>query len=126
MSAAGGQKAEQKDRIHMHLVLTLNMHVAVANVAAGLHRGTRSCFAGFAQRFVAQLHKDGQKWVPIVNPGIKVEPGYVPYDEGMANDVFLKAASGSPYLGQVRQLTQKCIALYMLTQGSQLAVGWCK
>ena len=35
--------------------------------------------------FVCQeLHALGKKWVPILDPGIKVEPGYTPYEEGKA------------------------------------------
>ena len=35
------------------------------------------------QRFVASLHASGQKWVPIVDPGIATFPGYAPYDQGI-------------------------------------------
>lgn len=53
------------------------------------------------QRFVADLHSRGQKWVPIVDPGIKVDVGYAPYDEGLKEDVFIHGLDGKPYLGWV-------------------------
>ena len=31
--------------------------------------------------FLQQLRERGQRWVPIVDPGIKVDPGYPAYDE---------------------------------------------
>lgn len=31
--------------------------------------------------FQEQLQADGRRWVPIVDPGIKVDPGYPAYDE---------------------------------------------
>ena len=48
-----------------------------------------------------KLHGDGQQWVPIVDPGILIDPGYPAYDEGLKDDVFIKDASGQPYHGQV-------------------------
>lgn len=56
------------------------------------------------QRFVAGLDAKGQKWVPIVDPGIKVEPGYEPYETGRATapGVFVGGAGGgAAYLGWV-------------------------
>ena len=40
--------------------------------------------------------------VPILNPGIHNRQGYVPYDQGLAQDVFIKDITGKPYVGQVR------------------------
>ena len=35
------------------------------------------------KKFVSEeLHPRGKKWVPILDPGIKVEPGYGPYEAG--------------------------------------------
>lgn len=43
--------------------------------------------------------------VPIaVDPGIKVDPGYAPYDEGIKEDVFMRGVDGKPYLGWVSAL----------------------
>ena len=48
--------------------------------------------------FVQKLHGRGQKWVPIVDPGIKVESGYYPYDLGIQRDVFVKKYDGKEAL----------------------------
>jgi hypothetical protein len=55
----------------------------------------------FVQAFVKQLHSSKQYWVPIVDPGIKVDPGYPAYDEGLAAKAFINDFTGKPYLGQV-------------------------
>lgn len=47
------------------------------------------------------LNKAGFQVVLMCDPGIKEEPGYHTYDEGMKNDVFLKYPDGTPYTGQV-------------------------
>lgn len=39
--------------------------------------------------------------MPILDPGIHVSRGYAPYDEGIAQDVFIKDVTGQPYVGQV-------------------------
>ncbi|MDX1656877.1 MAG: glycoside hydrolase family 31 protein, partial [Candidatus Competibacteraceae bacterium] len=39
--------------------------------------------------------------VTIVDPGVKLDPGYAVYDDGMANDVFCKTESGRDYVGRV-------------------------
>ena len=47
------------------------------------------------------LHARGQRWVPIVDPGIKIDPGYPAYDAGLALGVFITSADdGEPYVGQ--------------------------
>ena len=48
-----------------------------------------------------QLHSSKQYWVPIVDPGIKVDPGYPAYDQGLAAKAFINDFTGKPYLGQV-------------------------
>lgn len=50
---------------------------------------------------VDKLHDAGQHWIPIVDPGIKVEAGDAAYDDGIALDIFLKDSIGNPYVGQV-------------------------
>ena len=52
------------------------------------------------QRFVEKLHAAQQRVVPIVDPGIKLDPGYDAYDDGLRRDVFIRDVSGSPYIGQ--------------------------
>jgi hypothetical protein len=53
------------------------------------------------QALVDKLHDAGQHWIPIVDPGIKVEAGDAAYDDGIALDIFLKDSIGNPYVGQV-------------------------
>lgn len=49
----------------------------------------------------AELHAMGIKLVAIVDPGVKIEAGYVGYDDGIAQDVFLKLPDGTPAEGVV-------------------------
>ena len=52
---------------------------------------------------MALLHARGQRWVPIVDPGIKIDPGYPAYEAGLAAGVFItEAANKVPYTGQAR------------------------
>ena len=53
-------------------------------------------------KFLADLHAKGQKWVPIVDPGVKIDPGYPAYDAGIATDIFIKGPDRSPYVASVR------------------------
>ena len=53
------------------------------------------------QKFVADLHSNGQYYVVIEDPGIEVLPGYAPYDQLMAQDLSVKDASGLPFQGCV-------------------------
>ncbi len=52
-------------------------------------------------RMIDTLKRWGFHLVTIVDPGIKVEPGYFAYDEGSKNDFFLKYPDGSFYVGSV-------------------------
>ena len=62
---------------------------------------TSTRLAIWIQAFLNKLHDGGQKWVPIIDPGILIDPGYPAYDEGMKEDVWVKDATGQPYAGQV-------------------------
>ncbi|MCG8408549.1 MAG: DUF4968 domain-containing protein [Phycisphaerales bacterium] len=52
-------------------------------------------------RLMKDLAKRGFKSVVIVDPGIKTEPGYSIYDEGIAGDHFCYDGSGKHYVGKV-------------------------
>ena len=44
---------------------------------------------GDVQDFIDYLHSQGQHYMIIVDPGIKIEPGYSAYDIGLSEDVFI-------------------------------------
>ena len=48
-----------------------------------------------------KLHNSKQHYVPIVDPGIKIDPGYSAYDRGLKGKVFINDLTGDPYVGQV-------------------------
>eukprot|EP00892_Ulva_mutabilis_P001883 jgi/Ulvmu1/11696/UM008_0106.1 len=51
--------------------------------------------------FLRRLHAAGRRWVPIVDPGVKVDAGYPAYDAGLARGLFLRGVDGQPYVGRV-------------------------
>lgn len=53
------------------------------------------------KELLAAIKKQGFHVVIMCDPGIKVEPGYEAYDDGIKNDVFLKYPDGENYQGQV-------------------------
>ena len=53
------------------------------------------------EKMIRQLDEKKFKVVVMCDPGIKEEPGYHAYDEGMKEDLFLKYPDGKPYTGQV-------------------------
>jgi alpha-glucosidase len=50
---------------------------------------------------LTKLREQGFRVITIVDPGVKYEPGYKIFDEGMARDVFCKTESCEVYVGQV-------------------------
>ena len=50
---------------------------------------------------IAELKRLGFEVVVMCDPGIKAEKGYGPYDEGVAQDLFIKYPDGENYTGQV-------------------------
>jgi alpha-glucosidase len=50
---------------------------------------------------IGKLNEMGFHLVTIVDPGIKVEKGYFAYDEGVANNYFMKYPDGTNYIGSV-------------------------
>lgn len=63
-------------------------------------------FAGLPD-FVRELQSVGMHWVPIIDPGIsnaELQADYLPYDEGMAMNVFVKNSAepgAPPFVGKV-------------------------
>ena len=54
------------------------------------------------QSFIDGLHANGQRLVPIIDPGIRVDAnGYDAYDKGLELDLFIKDIQGNNYLAQV-------------------------
>jgi len=48
------------------------------------------------EKLRTELKKHNYELVVILNPGIKIEKDYRPYEEGLESDVFLKYPDGSP------------------------------
>uniref|UniRef100_M4B1X3 alpha-glucosidase n=1 Tax=Hyaloperonospora arabidopsidis (strain Emoy2) TaxID=559515 RepID=M4B1X3_HYAAE len=51
--------------------------------------------------FLDVIHSSGQKFVPIIDPGIPDDTDDYTYTRGLSMDIFIKDTSGKPYLGQV-------------------------
>ena len=62
--------------------------------------------AHLVQDFVERLHNSSRRFVPILDPGIPVLPGYRPYDEGIEREIFIRDVTGQPYIGEVSLLWQ--------------------
>jgi alpha-glucosidase len=52
-------------------------------------------------RLLSDLHDQGYKLVTIIDPGVKVEPEYETYEEGLMGDFFLRYLDGELFQGQV-------------------------
>jgi alpha-glucosidase (family GH31 glycosyl hydrolase) len=52
--------------------------------------------------FIDTLHKQNQRFVPIIDAGVAIRPGsnYAAYDEGIKDDVFLKI-NNEVFIGKV-------------------------
>ncbi|MVN79186.1 DUF4968 domain-containing protein [Hymenobacter sp. HMF4947] len=53
------------------------------------------------KRMVQELAQDGFKTVVIIDPGIKIDPDYSVYQEGLKNDFFCRRADGPLMRGSV-------------------------
>ncbi|TDH67550.1 hypothetical protein CCR75_004934 [Bremia lactucae] len=51
--------------------------------------------------FLDKIHADGQRFVPIIDPGIPDDTKDYAFTKGLTMDIFIKDTSGKPYLGQV-------------------------
>ncbi|CAG0893077.1 unnamed protein product [Cyprideis torosa] len=66
----------------------------------------QSSFAGLP-RLVMDLHDSGRHYVPLIDPGISSaeKPGtYLPFDEGIELDIFVKDVKGAPFEGRVSEV----------------------
>jgi alpha-glucosidase len=50
---------------------------------------------------LADLRAQGFRTIAIIDPGVKVDPGYQVHDEGLALDMFCKLPDGTPFQGPV-------------------------
>lgn len=50
---------------------------------------------------LAKLEKRGRKLIPILDPGVKQEPGYDVYEDGREHDIFCRNPQGGEFVGQV-------------------------
>jgi alpha-glucosidase len=48
-----------------------------------------------------RLREAGLRVITIIDPGVKAEPGYAIFDQGLERDVFCRTEGGDVYIGQV-------------------------
>ena len=53
------------------------------------------------EELLSDLNSEGFKVVTIIDPGVKVEKGYLAYEEGVKQNLFLKYLDGELFQGQV-------------------------
>ena len=54
-----------------------------------------------AEGLLESLKSQGIRVITIIDPGVKLDPGYSVYDDGLAKGVFATTESGETYIGQV-------------------------
>ena len=54
-----------------------------------------------APGMLRRLAEDGFQVITIIDPGVKHEPGYSVFDQGLERDVFCRTEGGDTYIGQV-------------------------
>ncbi len=50
---------------------------------------------------IEKFKEQGIRAISIIDPGVKAEPGYEVFDQGMARDIFCRTQEGNIYTGQV-------------------------
>ena len=58
-------------------------------------------FAGNPKAFVAKLKQRGIKVIPIIDPGVKQDPNYQTYADGVKHNYFVKTPDGKVYINKV-------------------------
>lgn len=53
------------------------------------------------KQYVKEVRDKGIRLVPIIDAGVKIEPGYSVYEEGVENDYFVKDVDGNDYVTAV-------------------------
>ncbi len=71
------------------------------------------------------LEKHGRKLIPILDPGVKQEPGYEVYEDGRKHDIFCHNPQGSEFVGQVWP-GDTCFPDYSLPEGRAWWTEWVK
>jgi alpha-glucosidase len=66
-----------------------------------IFKTSETAFPGGATVTAAALEKNGRRIVPILDPGVKFEPGYAVYEDGHKQDVFCRNAEGKEFVGLV-------------------------
>jgi alpha-glucosidase len=54
-----------------------------------------------APGMLARLREQGFRVITIIDPGVKVEPGYAVFDEALERDVLCRTEGGDVYIGEV-------------------------
>jgi len=62
---------------------------------------SKEAFPKGAQATAKALAKNGRRIVPILDPGVKKDPGYRVYDDGIKQKVFCQNEEGEPFVGLV-------------------------
>ncbi|XP_076238484.1 lysosomal alpha-glucosidase [Calliopsis andreniformis] len=55
-------------------------------------------------QFVDELHSKGMHYIPLIDAGVsgsETKGSYLPYDEGVKQDIFIKDESNQPFVGKV-------------------------
>ncbi|XP_076282313.1 lysosomal alpha-glucosidase [Lasioglossum baleicum] len=55
-------------------------------------------------QFLEELHSKGMHYIPLIDAGISASETngtYLPYDEGIKEDIFVKDEKGEPFIGKV-------------------------
>lgn len=66
-----------------------------------IFKTSEDAFPGGAKRTAEALAKSGRRIVPILDPGVKFEPGYAVYDDGHQAKIFCENPEGGEFVGMV-------------------------